>query len=134
MKPRIKGTGYTEICLTKDGKKHFYLVHRLVAETYIPNPDGLPQVSHLDEDQSNNHVSNLTWATAKMNCNMPLHKQRKSLSQMNNVNSKPVMCVETQIVYASGSEAARQFKCTPQNIFYACKQNTIACGHHWRYA
>ncbi len=45
-----------------------YLVHRLVAETFIPNPDGLPQVDHIKfEERTNNDISNLRWVTAQEN-------------------------------------------------------------------
>lgn len=46
-----------------------YKVHRLVAETFIPNPDNKPQVDHIKrEEKSNNDVSNLRWVTAQENC------------------------------------------------------------------
>lgn len=43
------------------GLKHEFALHRLVAITFIPNPDYLPFVVHIDGDKSNNHVSNLKW-------------------------------------------------------------------------
>ena len=54
------------------------MVHRLVAETFLPNPENLPHVMHLDEDRHNNKLSNLQWGTAKENANAPLHKEKIS--------------------------------------------------------
>lgn len=61
--------GYSIVCLRKDGKKKNCRVHRLVAQAFIPNPEDKPQVNHIDEDRSNNHVTNLEWATASENIN-----------------------------------------------------------------
>lgn len=134
LKPKVKNSGYLEITLSKNGIKKTCLIHRLVAEAYIPNPDNLPQVSHKDESRDNNCVDNLFWDTAKGNCNMPKHLKRKSKSHMNNATSKKVLCIETNIVYESLSEAGRAFNCTPQNIYRVCKGLTkTACGYHWRY-
>ena len=59
--------GYKVVILYKDGKKKTCNVHRLVAMTFIPNPDNLPIVNHKDEDKSNNNVNNLEWCTYKYN-------------------------------------------------------------------
>lgn len=60
--------GYIAVSLSKRGDKpKQFLVHRLVAEAFIPNPDNLPLVDHIDEDKTNNKVSNLRWCTAKDN-------------------------------------------------------------------
>ena len=56
-------TGYVEICLSKEDNKKLFLVHRLVAETFIPNPGNLPQVNHINEVKSDNRVENLEWVT-----------------------------------------------------------------------
>lgn len=53
--------GYNMSTLSKDGKSIQKLVHRIVAEAYIPNPDNLPTVNHKDGNKKNNHVSNLEW-------------------------------------------------------------------------
>jgi hypothetical protein len=59
--------GYKIINLCNDGKKKRYRVNRLVAETYLPNPDNLPEVNHKDEVKSNNNVANLEWCTTPYN-------------------------------------------------------------------
>lgn len=56
-----KENGYIHVII--DGKN--YYVHRLVAETFIPNPEGKPTVDHINRDRSDNRVYNLRWATAK---------------------------------------------------------------------
>ena len=60
---------YKQVTLTKNGTSKTYKVHRLVAITFIPNPDNLPCVNHKDECPSNNNVNNLEWCTAKYNSN-----------------------------------------------------------------
>jgi hypothetical protein len=60
-------SGYLAATLFKDGKDKKVLVHRIVAETYIPNPQGKPQINHKDGKKRNNRVSNLEWATPREN-------------------------------------------------------------------
>ncbi len=72
------GKHYDVVSLHKDKKSTVYMVHRLVAETFLPNPENLPHVMHLDEDRHNNKLSNLQWGTAKENANAPLHKEKIS--------------------------------------------------------
>jgi hypothetical protein len=55
--------GYLMVSIPKDGKEKRWQAHRLVAKAFIPNPDKLPQVNHLDGDKKNNQVSNLQWCT-----------------------------------------------------------------------
>jgi hypothetical protein len=76
MRANARGN-YAEVSLYKDGKATHHLVHRLVAEAFIPNPDNLPQVNHRDENKKNNCVDNLEWCTAKYNCNYGTIARRK---------------------------------------------------------
>lgn len=55
--------GYLMVSIPKDGKEMRWQAHRLVAKAFIPNPNQLPQVNHLDGDKKNNAVSNLEWCT-----------------------------------------------------------------------
>lgn len=61
------GRGYLYVGLSSNGVAKSYCVHRLVAMTFISNPNNYPQVNHKDENKKNNHVSNLEWCTAKYN-------------------------------------------------------------------
>lgn len=65
--PGVGKTGYMQVCLCKNGEMKHPLIHRLVAETFIPNPDNLPQINHKDENPSNNVLDNLEWCTAEYN-------------------------------------------------------------------
>lgn len=59
--------GYVIAPMTLNSKKHRRYVHRMVAEAFIPNPDGKPEVNHIDGNKHNNCVDNLEWATRSEN-------------------------------------------------------------------
>ena len=59
--------GYLLCNLYLNGKRKQHKIHRLVALTFIPNPENKPQVNHIDGNKSNNHISNLEWASPKEN-------------------------------------------------------------------
>lgn len=62
-----KKIGYFQVDLYKNNKRTKHYIHRLVAQAYIPNPLGLPEVNHKDSDRTNNHVSNLEWVSSSGN-------------------------------------------------------------------
>lgn len=78
MKPRRKKIikkdgstefGYEELVLSNGDVRTSKLVHRLVAQAFIPNPQNKPEVNHIDEDKGNNNISNLEWNTHEENSN-----------------------------------------------------------------
>ena len=69
LKPRYDKDGYLRVTLYKDGKEKKKVIHRLVAEAFIRNPNKYPEVNHKDENKSNNELSNLEWCTRKYNIN-----------------------------------------------------------------
>lgn len=69
LKTRKNNKGYERINLCKNNKQKTFLIHRLVAYMFIPNPQNKPYIDHIDTNPLNNHVSNLRWCTQKENMN-----------------------------------------------------------------
>ena len=87
IKPVKNNRGYYIVQLSKNNKVKNFSIHRLVAETFIPNPNNFPQVNHKDEDKSNNRVSNLEWMTLKRNINYGTRNKRMALTKGKNVKA-----------------------------------------------
>lgn len=125
--------GYIYQTLLKNGKRKTFKLHRLVAETFIPNPDNKPQVNHIDGDKENNKVSNLEWVTRKENLN---HAYKTGLSKI-----CPVLQYDLEGNYLrefkSIDEATRYMgKKYHGNIMMCCQSNNkrkTAYGYIWKY-
>lgn len=108
----------------------WYLVHRLVAETWIdnPNPNYYTQVNHINGDKDDNRVENLEWVTQSENMR---HAYRTGLTEGRRT---PIRIVETGEVFESLSECARQIGCAPQNISNCLGGRQSTCrGYHVEY-
>ena len=82
LKPCIGNTGYEVVCLrAPNGKSKQYTVHRLVALTFLPNPENLPIINHKDENKLNNKVDNLEWTTAKGNYQEYLKNNQRKVNK-----------------------------------------------------
>ena len=86
LKPGFDKNGYLKCVLSKGGKQRTVYIHRLVATAFIPNPDGLPQVNHRDEDKTRNVVDNLEWCTSKYNVNYGSAQERRVQKNIENGN------------------------------------------------
>lgn len=82
---------YTQASLQINGKSKTFFIHRLVAETFIPNPDNKPTVNHKDADKYNNHVDNLEWNDRKEQMQ---HVHKLKLRKSNVVNKCPILLYE----------------------------------------
>lgn len=71
--------GYLRTTLYKNGQGKYYFIHRLAANAFIPNPNNLPCIDHIDRNYLNNSVDNLRWCTQKENMNNPLTRKYASI-------------------------------------------------------
>lgn len=76
----VANTGYARVALFNGGKVREADVHRLVAETFLDNPNGYKYVNHLDENKTNNNVSNLEWCTNRHNA---IYSNGKKVKRIN---------------------------------------------------
>ncbi|GIO42490.1 NUMOD4 domain-containing protein [Paenibacillus apis] len=81
MRWKINNRKYRQIALTKEEKVKYYLVHRLVAMHFVPNPKGLPQVNHKDENKDNNDADNLEWCTNHYNALYGTRVERTTMNR-----------------------------------------------------
>jgi hypothetical protein len=68
LKPLDNGKGYLRIKLTVKSKSRRVMLHRLIAEAFIENPNNYPFVNHIDGNKKNNNLNNLEWCTQSQNC------------------------------------------------------------------
>lgn len=130
-----KQKGYMVVHL-KDGVKK---VHRLIAMTFLENPDDLPQVNHIDEDKTNNRLENLEWCDNEYNSNYGTKGERLSKALRNGKKSKKVLqyTLDGELVreWPSAMEAERAGFCHG-HIVRCCNGNAgfkTHKGYIWKY-
>ena len=139
LKPH-KVNGYLRVTLCKDWKRKFFLVHRLVAEAFLPNPEGLEQVNHIDENKTNNVVSNLEFCDCKYNNNYGTRNKRVASALSKSVEaSKYPDFREICLTFVSTREAGRngykfQAVSTCCRGCYSTHRGNFYKGLYWRYA
>lgn len=106
ISPAPHTRGYVQAPLSKDGVTTRFLIHRLVAEAFIPNPQNKPQVNHKDEVKTNNRLENLEWFTQIENINYGTRNQKAKEALSYKVRG---ICIKTnkELIFSSHREAAR---------------------------
>lgn len=132
LSPSKNKKGYPSVNLHRDGKGWMRTVHRLVAETFIPNPENLPSVNHIDEDKTNNNVENLEWCTVEYNNNYGTRNERISAT-----TARAVQMLSGGKVIAEYQSARKAHEATgadSSHINECCNgKRKTANGFQWRY-
>ena len=133
LKPHKNNSGYLSVVLPSiNGKYKRELIHRLVALTFIDNPNNYPCVNHKDENKENNSASNLEWCDRSYNINYGSRNEKAGKKI-----KKPIKCIETGIIYNSGVEAAKALGTTPDiisKVLHKKSRCKTANGFHIEFA
>ena len=135
LSPCKDGSGYCFVNLCKDGKVKPRIIHRLVAEAFIPNPNNFPQVNHMDECKENNYFGNLEWCSPAYNISYGTRTRR-----MAEKNSKPVVQLDKKgnfiSEFESLTEASKITDIVISSICCCCNHKPgykLAGGFIWIY-
>lgn len=134
LKPFYKN-GYQYVSLSRNGISKDYRVHRLVAMTWIPNPENLPCVNHKNEVKTDNRVSNLEFCTYKYNVNFGTANARRAAT-LKIVRGKPVYCLELDRTFTSINAVARELCISAGSLCNNLKRHNgkcYSCGYHFEY-
>ena len=133
---------YSQVLLTKNGESHSYRIHRLVAKTFIPNPNNLPQVNHKDGNKQNNAVSNLEWINNYDNMQHSIKTGLRDINKiakiLSNVNKRSVNQYDLSgnfiKTWDSIKSVEKELNISNQNICKVCQgRRNKAGGYIWKY-
>lgn len=142
IKPGVNHKGYIIYYLSVNGKRICRTAHRLVAEAFIPNPNMLPCINHIDENKKNNNVSNLEWCTHKYNTNYSKYRFSEHYKQLAIIHKEQLSKAIIQLSrtgkyiaeHESVIEASRQTNINRGNICSALNGKRLSAGGYcWKY-
>lgn len=133
MSPTISNNGYKRVKLYTRGKYKTISIHRLVAKTFLENPENYPVVNHIDENKFNNNVENLEWCTQKQNVNHGTGKQRRAEAVKMQVEQ---YTLDNQYIatYKSAVDLQKEYGFHQSAISRVCRgERKSAYKYIWRY-
>ncbi len=116
LKPMNENTNYTTVDLCKDGKIVRKLIHRIVAEAFLPNPENKPQVNHINGIKSDNRLENLEWVTRSEN---QLHSIRIGLRHTRGEKNSQCKLTSEQVIEIRNSKERNKDIAEKYNISYS---------------
>lgn len=108
--------GYQMVAIYKDSKLHYRSLHRLLAKTFLPNPENKPFVNHIDHNRANNNLENLEWCTPKENINAFIIHAKKINKKINRNSGICIVNTHTGVEYNSIREAAKLEKTCKRSL------------------
>lgn len=131
LKQRLRSDGYMDVHFSVKGKSIRLLVHRVIAISFLLNPNNLPEVNHKDNNRTNNNVSNLEWCTRQYN----LDYKKKCGTSPAQIQGHPVFAVNLKtgkvLYFESQCETARQLGILQQDICKVIKGKYNQTGGYW---
>jgi hypothetical protein len=135
----MAANNYLQYRLWKENKEYHRFAHRLVAESFLPNPNNYSEVDHIDTNKTNNHVSNLRWASRSMNQLNPISRKKNSDAKKGKYfgTTKPVVRINpkdpTDIkFYVSASETRRADGFNHTKVCAVCRgERKLHGGYFW---
>lgn len=133
LKPHISNNGYAQVTLYDNAIRHKFLVHRLVAMTFLLNPDNLQQINHKDENKLNNCVTNLEWCTAEYNNAYGTARIRAMDARSKSIEQ---LTYDGNViaVYRSARIASEILGIKKSTIINAINAHTQCNGYYWQYS
>lgn len=132
LKQSYNDKGYLKVNIPIDGEFATKRVHRLVAQTFIPNPDSLPQVNHKDCDRTNNNAGNLNWCTHQENI---AYRDKLGHTARNNAPKSPVYAINLATLkilhFCSQSEASEKLMANKGHINEVIKGKRKQTSGFW---
>lgn len=128
LKPNLNNSSrHYQVLLCENGIEKWKQVHQIVAQTFIPNPNGCDVVHHKDHNPQNNRVENLMWMSKEEHDAIHRAEQAKTIYQY-------TIQGELIAVYSSAYEAARELRFSQGNITMCCQgKRKTHKGYKWSY-